>query len=269
MDNFANLDGKVALVTGAASGIGEACAEILASGGAKVMLSDIDMETCQATTDKLLAKGYQVSCIQQDVVDEQQWQVVVDACIEQLGGLDILVNNAGIYIGGLLLNNTLEQVRKIQEINVDSIFLGMRAAAEVMKPGGKSGRGGSIINLSSVAGLMGLPGHSVYGATKGAVRLYTKHAAVEFATFNYGVRVNSVHPGVIDTPMGGQVFEDFVEIGLAATVEEANLLLEKMIPMSRPGQVEEVASLVRFLASDVSGYCTGAEFVTDGGISAA
>ncbi len=268
MDNFANLEGKVALVTGAASGIGLACAEILAAGGASVMLSDMDLNACQASTTSLASKGYQVSCIEQNVVDEKQWSVVINACIVQLGGLDILVNNAGIYVGGLLVNNTLEEVRRVQEINVDSIFMGMRAAANVMKPEGRAGNGGSIINLSSAAGMMGVPGHSAYGATKGAVRLYSKHAAVEFGALGYGIRVNSVHPGGINTPMGDQVYEDLVDVGMAATIDEAKGIIAQITPLQRPGEIEEVASVVRFLASDASSYCTGGEFVVDGGATA-
>lgn len=128
---------------------------------------------------------------------------------------------------------------------------------------------GSIINLSSVAGLIGVPGHSAYGSTKGAVRLYSKHAAVEFARFGYGIRVNSVHPGVIDTPMGVQVFDDLVEIGMAADRDSAKALLQEMIPQARLGSVSDVANTILFLAADESQYITGQEFVVDGGASAA
>ena len=269
MDKFASVAGKVALVTGAASGIGKACAGLLAAGGASVMLTDRDAATCQQATAELEADGYTVACMEQDVVDEARWDEVVDACVDQLGGLDILVNNAGIYVGGLLIDNTLAEVQRVMQVNVDSVFLGMRAAASVMKPGGRAGRGGSIINLSSAAGMIGVPGHSAYGASKGAVRLYTKHAAVEFGALNYGIRVNSVHPGVIDTPMGGQAYDNLVEVGLAGNLPEAKQLIETMTPLKRAGHIDEVAATVRFLASDAASYCTGSEFLVDGGACSA
>ena len=137
-----------------------------------------------------------------------------------------------------------------------------------MKPGGSAGKGGSIINLSSVAGLIGVPGHTAYGASKGAVRLYSKHAAVEFARLGYGIRVNSIHPGLIDTAMGRLVFDDFVATGLAPDLAAAEAAVLQMIPMALLGKVEDIAHMTRFLASDESGYCTGAEFVVDGGMTA-
>ena len=206
-----SLEGKVALVTGAAGGIGAACVEMLAHAGAGVMATDIDGEACEAVAFSLQAHGYTVSSLQQDVCDESRWQEVVATTVRELGGLDVLVNNAGIYVGGMLESNTLETVNRVHRINVDSIFLGMKYGVEAMKPEGAAGKGGSIINLSSVAGLIGSPGHTAYGSTKGAVRLYTKHAAVEFGALGYGVRVNSVHPGLIDTQMGAAVFQDFVD----------------------------------------------------------
>ena len=262
MDNFASVENKVALVTGAAVGIGRACAEILASGGAKVLLTDMNLDAVSATTEELKAKGYTVACAEQNVTDQARWSEIVELCTERFGALDILVNNAGIYVGGLVINNTLEEVRRVQEVNVDSIYMGTQAAARVMQPGS------SIINLSSVAGIKGLPGHSAYGASKGAVRLYSKHSAIEFARMGLGIRVNSVHPGVIATAMGSQVYDDFVACGMANSIEEAQAQVAELTPLGREGQVEEVASLVRFLASDASSYCTGSEFVVDGGASA-
>jgi 3alpha(or 20beta)-hydroxysteroid dehydrogenase len=144
----------------------------------------------------------------------------------------------------------------------------MKAAANVMKPGAEAGKGGSIINLSSVAGLIGVPGHSAYGASKGAVRLYTKHAAVEFGKLGYHIRVNSVHPGLIKTAMGEQAFQDFVDVGLAATIDEAKEVIKTMTPLGKLGEVEDIAQMVLFLASDAANFITGAEFTVDGGMSA-
>jgi NAD(P)-dependent dehydrogenase (short-subunit alcohol dehydrogenase family) len=269
MDNFASLKGKAALVTGAAGGIGAACARELAAAGASVMLSDINVADCERLSRSLNASGATTFFSAQDVTSEEDWARVVDATLANCGGLDVLVNNAGIYVGGTLDSNTLANVRRVNQINVESVFLGMKYAALAMKPGGAAGKGGSIINLSSVAGLIGVPGHTAYGASKGAVRLYTKHAAVEFARLGYGIRVNSIHPGLIDTDMGRLVFDDFVEVGLAPDLAAAEAAVLEMIPMAALGTAEDVARMTRFLASAESGYCTGAEFVVDGGMTAA
>lgn len=266
--NFCDLSGKVALITGASRGIGAACAAELASAGAKVMLTDIDGEQCKATSDALNEQGYDTRSLQHDVCDESRWPEVVQTCIESCGGFDVLVNNAGIYIGGLLVNNSTDELRQLNKVNVESVFLGMKYASDAMKPNGAAGKGGSIINLSSIAGLMGVPGHSAYGSTKGSVRLYTKHAAVEFARLGLGVRVNSVHPGVIETAMGQQVFDDFIEIGMAADNDDAREKVLQLIPTGTFGQSQDIANMVRFLAADESAYCTGAEFVVDGGAAA-
>jgi 3alpha(or 20beta)-hydroxysteroid dehydrogenase len=263
-----SLTGKVALVTGAAGGIGEACARALADAGAGVMLTDIDADAAARVAADIRAAGGVAHSMRQDVCDEDLWSTVVAATVERIGGLDVLVNNAGAYQGGLLESNTLDEVRRVHQINVESIFLGMRAAVRAMKPGGSAGRGGSIINLSSVAGLAGAPGHTAYGSTKGAVRLYTKHAAAEFGALGYGVRVNSVHPGVIETRMGDQVFEDFVEIGLSPSIEAAREFVLSMTSLGRLGTVDDVAAAVLFLASDAASYITGSELVVDGGMTA-
>ena len=269
MREFGSLKTKTALVTGAATGIGAACARELVAAGASVMLTDIDMAGCEQLSSALNDAGGTTFWAQQDVTIETDWQRVVADTVDKCGGLDVLVNNAGIYLGGTLESNSLEDLRRLNAVNVESIFMGMKYAVMAMKPGGTAGRGGSIINLSSVAGLIGVPGHTAYGSSKGAVRLYTKHAAVEFGRLDYGVRVNSIHPGLIDTQMGHLVFEDFVEVGQAPDVDAAKEAVLGMIPLAALGQVEHVANMVRFLASDESAYCTGAEFVVDGGMTAA
>jgi len=268
MDNFASLRGKAALVTGAAGGIGAACAKELVAAGASVMLTDVNVSACEQLSTALNAAGARTFCSAQDVTSEDDWSRVIDDILARCAGFDVLVNNAGIYTGGTLDSNTLAEVRRVNQTNVESVFLGMKYAALAMKPGGPAGKGGSIINLSSVAGLIGVTGHTAYGATKGAVRLYTKHAAVEFARLGYGIRVNSIHPGLIDTDMGRLVFQDFVEVGLAPDLAVAEAAVLEMIPMATLGTVEDVARMARFLASAESAYCTGAEFVVDGGMTA-
>lgn len=264
-----SLAGKVALVTGAASGIGAACTRRFAQSGAAVMASDIDGEKAEQLARELSDQGLEVKAIQHDVSQEADWKRVVDAIATWKGAWNVLVNNAGIYIGGRLEDNSLAQLHRINGINIDSIFLGTQFAAHAMKPNGRFGQGGSVINLSSIAGLIGVPGHAIYGATKGAVRSLTKHSAVEFAAFGYGIRVNSLHPGLIETEMGALVFKDFVEVGLAQSEDEARQILQtRMIPMGRLGSVEDIAQAAQFLASDASAYMTGSELTIDGGFTA-
>ena len=263
--DYFSLAGKAALVTGAGAGIGSACARALAAAGARVMATDIDEASCQKLADEARREGLQVSSMQQDVCDETRWQEVIDATVEEFGGFDILVNNAGIHNNCLLEADTLENLRQLCKVNIESVFLGMKYAAAAMKPGGKAGQGGSIVNLSSAAGMMGVPLESAYGSTKGAVRLYTKHAAVEFAALGYGIRVNSVHPGVIETEMGDALLEGFISNGLVESLDQALELIQSLTPLGRMGKPEEVANVVHFLASDAASYVTGAEYAVDGG----
>ena len=259
-----SLTGKVALVTGAASGIGLECARVLGMAGARVMMSDIEHSGCAAAAAALRATGLEVQARAQDVTAEGDWQASIEATLAAFGGFDVLVNNAGIYQGGTLESNTLDEVRRVHRVNVDSVFLGMKFAAQAMKPGGAAGRGGSIVNLSSVAGLIGVPGHTAYGPTKGAVRLYSRHAAVEFGVLGYGIRVNSVHPGFILTPM----VENALAAMPAAEAEAFHARIMDSIPVRAMGEPRDVANGVLFLASDESRYMTGAELVIDGGYTA-
>lgn len=261
------LDGKIALVTGAASGIGAACAEVLAEAGAAVMLTDINEAGCHAFASQLAERGFEVRSMQQDVAEEKKWESVISATIDQLGGLDILVNNAGIVDGALLEQDTLDQLQRLNRVNVESIFLGMKYAALAMKPDGSAGRGGSIINLSSVAGLFGTVAHSAYGATKGAVRSYTKHAAAEFGSLGYGIRVNSIHPGVIETPMGDSVAQSWADVGIVPSVEAAVETVKSMTSLGRTGKPRDIGLAALYLASDAAAYVTGSELVVDGGMS--
>ena len=263
-----SLEGKTALVTGAGAGIGRACTLALARAGARVMATDIDEAAAAKTAALAAEEGMTVSASQHDVCDEARWQNIVAVTLEKFGGFDILVNNAGIHSNGLLEADTLETLQRLYRVNVDSIFLGMKYAATAMKPGGAAGKGGSIVNLSSAAGLMGVPLESAYGSTKGAVRLYTKHAAIEFAALGYGIRVNSVHPGVIETEMGSALLDGFVDSGLVKSLDEAQALVQSLTPLGRLGKADEVAHVVHFLASDAASYVTGAEYVVDGGATA-
>lgn len=244
------LDGKVALISGAARGQGEAEARLFAAEGAKVVLADIlDEEGTTVAKDIGDAAAY----LHLDVTSEADWQAVVDKAIDRFGGIDVLVNNAGIFAINPLATTSLDEYRRIIEINQVGVFLGMKAVASHM-----AGRAsGSIINISSVAGLQGSMGTISYTASKFAVRGMTKVVAKELAPF--GVRVNSVHPGLIDTAMLRQISD---------VVPGGDDQLRQSVPLGTLAEVRDVANLVLFLASDDSSYCTGSEFVVDGGMTA-
>ena len=271
------LTGKTAFITGAGSGIGRAIADGFAREGARVFITDVDADGLSATAEIAGKHGGQVATALQDVIDEPAWDSLVAECQATLGPLDCLVNNAGICIGGPILSYSLSDFRRQQEVNIDSVFLGTRAAFKAMK-----GRGGSVINLSSIAGLKGSAGMSAYCASKGAVRLFTKSAAVEAGRLGYKIRVNSIHPGVIDTPIWQkeitgstrlrevavpEVAETMPEPGGANTMD-SNAIGMMIAPLGRAGQPSEIADMAIFLASDESGYITGGEFVVDGGVGA-
>lgn len=263
-----HVNNKIVLVTGAAKGIGAACALILAQNGAKVIVSDIDEHEGESVAKKIRDKGYSACFIALDVTNEEQWQQVIETVVEQHGALNVLVNNAGIAVVNTLLETTLEEWRRVHAINLESVFLGTKAAVKVMKPDGLSGQGGSIINLSSVGGIIGAEGLTSYCSAKGAVRLFTKAAAVECGRADFGVRINSVHPGNTLTPMFQQELEDMREQGTVASVKEAMKFYMDMQVLNEIGQPEDIANMVLFLASDAAKFITGAEFVVDGGLTA-
>jgi NAD(P)-dependent dehydrogenase (short-subunit alcohol dehydrogenase family) len=240
---MARLLNKVAIITGAASnpGLGYASAVRFAQEGAKLVITDIDMDGLAAAEKDLVALGAEVLAMEQNVVDEDRWQEVVDATVERFGSLDILVNNAGIALLRPISEYTTADYDLQMDVNIRSVFFGCRKALPAMIASG----GGSIVNMSSVAGLRGLPGVSVYGIAK-------EHAAD-------GIRCNSVHPGLIDTNIQNDArrdnYDEFVKIG-------------ESVPWGRMGFPEEVANCVLFLASDEANYVTGTELVVDGGLMA-
>jgi len=254
------VSGKVALVTGAASGIGRACAERLAAEGASVLLTDVqDMEGAGAAAGIVKAGG-EASFRRHDVTIEDEWIGVVGEIERRFGRLDILVNNAGIAVSGLVTDLTLEQWRRQQAVNVEGVFLGLKHVLPLMR---KAGNGGSIINVSSVAGLKGAVQLSAYCASKGAVRLMSKAVALECAGLRDGVRVNSIHPGIIDTPIWNAI------PGAAGSNEPRDLdaMAAMGVPLGVKGVPMDIAEGVLWLASDESRYVTGAELVIDGGLT--
>jgi NAD(P)-dependent dehydrogenase (short-subunit alcohol dehydrogenase family) len=266
------LTGQVAFVTGAASGIGRAAAIRLASEGASVMLTDIDVAGGEATVEMIAAAGGKSEFQEQNVTDEPRWIALIGRTVSLFGRLDILVNNAGVGVGGPITDMTLEAWNNQMGINVTGVFLGTKHALPAMRNPRASGpfegnTGGSIINISSVAGLVGAATMSGYCASKGAVRLFTKAVAMECAAARDGVRVNSVHPGIIETPIWSKIGATDV-----ALVDGANALTADQIglaaPVGHPGTAEDVADGIAFLASAESRYMTGSELVIDGGWTA-
>lgn len=262
-----NLAGKSALVSGGARGIGAAIARALAASGAKVMVSDILDDLGQATVQGIRAAGGQSEYVHHDVTVEAQWQAAVAATEQAFGGLDVLVNNAGIETAALLTQCSLEDFGHVMNVNVNGVFLGLKHAVRAMSPSGTSGRGGSIINMSSVAGIIGTTGHIAYHASKGAVRLLSKAAAVECMQLGTGIRVNSVHPAIVGTEMGDNFVKHIVDLKLAPDFQTANTALKALHPMGY-GEPVDVANAVVYLASNASKWVTGTELILDGGFTA-
>lgn len=240
------LDGKVALITGGARGMGAAEAQLFVDAGATVFITDVDDVEGAKVAESV---GAQCHYLHQDVSKEEDWAAVVAQVEALCGRIDVLVNNAGIFRVMGTLDTSLGDWDQMVSINQTGTFLGMRAVI----PGMKARRSGSIINLSSIAGLAGTPRAPAYAATKWAVRGMTKSAALEFAPF--GIRVNSVHPGLIDTRMMDEIPQSSDE-------------LDARVPLGRQGTALEVAKMVLFLASDDSSHCSGHEFVVDGALNA-
>ena len=256
---MADLDGRIALVTGAAIGLGAATARALAAAGAKVAVTDL------AAPHELAAEIGGIARAQ-DVTSEAGWAETMDWLRAVAGGLDILVNNAGLWLFKPITETTLEDWRRLHAVNVEGVFMGTRAAIPLLAERASKWRGGSaIVNLSSVAGLQGAAGGTCYNSTKGAVRLFTKGAAIELAAAR--IRVNSVHPGVIDTPMGRQLIDDFAEAQSLGN-NEVVAQVAAMHPLGHLGEPQNVADAVVFLASDRAAFTTGSELVVDGGMVA-
>lgn len=243
---------KVCLITGAALGMGREHALLLAEHGARLILTDLNAEAGEATAKDINDAGGDAIFIKHDASSEQDWQQVIKAGVEHFGKIDVLVNNAGVLTLKSIQETTTEDWDFVQSINTRGVFYGVKYVLPAMQKAG----GGSIINISSIYGIVGAPSASAYQASKGAVRLLSKSAAVEYAEYN--VRVNSVHPGVIATNMTKDIMVDDAS---------TDALLGSAL-IRRPAQPKEVSWGILFLASDESSYMTGSELVIDGGYTA-
>jgi 3(or 17)beta-hydroxysteroid dehydrogenase len=247
---------KVAIVTGAASGMGEASARLLAKEGAKVVLSDVNEVAGARIAKEIVDQGGACIFAKLDVASESDWQRVIASTLERFGRLDVLVNNAGVTVNKGLEETTLEEWRWVMSINLDGVFLGVKYAIGAMKKTG----GGSIINISSAAGLVGQLWAGAYCSSKGGVRLLTKAAALECskAGRDYNIRVNSIHPGCVRTALLEPLLKN----------EEMAAIINNLHPVGHLGEPEDIAYAVLYLASDESRFTTGSELVVDGGYTA-
>lgn len=256
------VHGKVALITGAASGIGEAAAAALAREGARVALTDLDLAGAERAARDITARHGTALAFALDVTAAADWQRVVDEVLSQWGRLDILVNSAGMAFAKPLADTTLDEWRKVMGVNLDGVFLGTRQAVGVMRQAG----GGSIINVASASGTRASPGASAYAASKAAVHMFSKAAALECA--EAGIRINTVSPGGVKTPMWeAQAFWQSLK-AQTGSAEGAWQALAESVPLKRFAAPEEVAQLILYLASDESRYVTAADFRIDGGFTA-
>lgn len=262
------LEGRVALVSGALRGIGRAIAECLAADGASTILTDLDPEgSAEAATVSESIR--QAVYIRLDATSEADWQRARDRVQTDFGRLDILVNNVGSDLTGKVQETALEDWRRLMTINLDSVFLGTKSFQPLLEQAGRTTPyGSSIINISSIMGIVGMGNVSAYNASKGGVRLLTKSNALEFADAGIPIRVNSVHPGFVDTPLLKKGFEGWAQRDPSLSVQMLEDGVVHNTPMKRLAQPSEIGKVVAFLASDDASYMTGSEVVVDGGWTA-
>lgn len=261
---MSRLEGKIALITGAARGIGAQTARVFASEGAFVYVTDLDESEGEQTAQAIRDGGGQARFLKHNVVSEDDWTAALGVVRDEHGRLDILVNNAGIELIKPLSELSLEDWRKVSSVNLDGVFLGTKLAAPLMT---REEGMASVINVSSVAGLIGAPFQTAYCMTKGGVRLFTKAAAMEFAAMGMNIRVNSMHPGVIRTDMGNELLDTFAALQ-GKPREEIEAWFAMQQPLGAMGDPDTIAKGLLFLASDDSSFMTGAELVVDGGLTA-
>ncbi len=263
------LDGKVALISGGARGIGAQTAKRMAQVGAEVIVGDILEQRGKETVDEIVANGGAAAFVRLDVTRAADWRAAVDLAVTRYGGLDVLVNNAGIFLGRDFEDVTEEDWDRIIDINLKGVYLGTRLCAPALRERGKaSPHGSAIVNLASVAGLIGSQLDPIYSMTKGGVTLFTKSTALAFGRRGDRIRVNSIHPGVIETDMGAQTFTSRATQTGSNDVEAARSIAIRQHPIGRLGVADDIAKGIVYLASDDAGFMTGAGLVVDGGLTA-
>ena len=263
------LDGKVALISGAARGIGAATARLMVEAGASVVIGDVLAEKARETVKDIDPGGSKAAFISLDVTSEKDWQAAVATAKQRFGKLDILVNNAGVYLGRDFEEATMDEWHKLVAVNLTGVWLGTKACTPALREAGASSKHGSaIVNLASIAGLVGSQIDQLYSMTKGGVTLFTKSVALAFGRKGYKIRVNSIHPGVIQTDMGEQPFVARATQTGTNDTEAARTVALKSHPIGRLGVPEDIAAGIVFLASDDAGFMTGSGLVVDGGMTA-
>ncbi len=261
---MSRVKGKAAIVTGAAGGLGEVYARLLAKEGANVAVTDLNEADGNRVVEEIKKDGGTAIFLTHDVTSESQWDDVIAKTVARFGKLDVLVNNAGVMFRKNIEDTSLEEWQRTMRVNVDGVFLGTKWAIGAMKKTG----GGSIINISSMAGIVGTPGTSAYNASKGAVRLFTKVAALECSKscLDYNIRVNSVHPGLVLTSMVDAEIKEEASL-TGQSYEAVKKIREDWHPIGRLGEPMDIAYGILYLASDESSFVTGAELVIDGGFT--
>lgn len=263
------LDGKVALISGGARGIGGQTARRMAEAGAKVVIGDLLEERGRETASEIASAGGEARFVKLDVTSDADWQAAVNEATGTYGGLDILVNNAGIFLGREFDEATDADWDRIVAINLKGVYLGTKVCAPALRERGQnSPHGSAIVNLASIAGLVGSQLDPIYSMTKGGVTLFTKSTALAFGRRGDRIRVNSIHPGVIETDMGAQTFSSRAAQAGSNDVEAARERSVRLHPIGRHGTADDIALGIVFLASDDSGFMTGSGLVVDGGLTA-
>jgi NAD(P)-dependent dehydrogenase (short-subunit alcohol dehydrogenase family) len=263
------LDGKIAFLSGAARGIGAETARLMVEAGARVAIGDVLDERGRETVRALEAAGGQALYVHLDVTRVDHWAAAIAAVVARFGGLDILVNNAGIFLAKGIEESTAEDWERLCGVNLTGVFLGTKAALPALRErGAASPQGSAIVNLSSIAGVVGSALAPLYSLTKGGVTLFTKSTALECARKGYRIRVNSIHPGIIDTEMGGQAIAARAEARGETDPAVARAQAGAAHPIGRLGTVTDIAKGIVFLASDDAGFMTGSGLVVDGGWTA-
>jgi NAD(P)-dependent dehydrogenase (short-subunit alcohol dehydrogenase family) len=263
------LDGRVAFISGAARGIGAATARLMVEAGARVAIGDVLEERGRETAQALGGAGDAAMFVHLDVTREEEWTAAIAATVARFGGLDILVNNAGLFLGKGIEEASLDDWHRLCAVNLTGVFLGTKHALPALRERARqSPHGSAIVNLASVAGIVGSQLDPLYSLTKGGVTLFTKSAALEFARKGYRIRVNSIHPGLIQTDMGEQTFLSRARNIGTNDVDEVRQQVMARHPIGRLGVPDDIAKGIVFLASDDAGFMTGTGLVIDGGSTA-